>query len=468
VNAFLCNQLIEAPNQQGRNLTMADRKASSEKDLLPQEPIHLLSKPINRFLHVEATSGIFLLACALVALSLANSVFAETFLAFWKLPFGFAIGDYQFEHSLKHWINDGLMAIFFFLIGLEVKREIVLGELRELRSAALPIAAAIGGMVVPAGIYLTLQLGEEGQRGWGVPMATDIAFVVGCMAVLGRRIPAALRVMLLSIAIVDDLGAILVIALGYTEKLQMAWLAAGLVGIGIVLLMQRAGVRSIGMYTLIGAAIWLGFHESGIHATIAGVALGLLTPARPYLERSVGGEILRNASEVLHGGSWEQESHRAEKVGKYRRVTRETISPLEYLIYTLHPWVAFFIMPVFALANAGVQFQAADVISPVAVAVILGLAVGKPAGILLASWLSLKIGLARFPEGVSWRELAGGGFLAGIGFTMALFVASLAFADDISLNSAKVGVLCGSLASAIIGIAILTLGRRLPNDELDL
>lgn len=435
---------------------MSAPNESSENNLLPQEPIHRLTRPLNRFLHVEAASGVVLLACALVALALANSDFSDAFLAFWKTPVGFAVADFRFEHPLKHWINDGLMAIFFFVMGLEVKREIALGELKDPRRAALPVAAAIGGMVVPAGIYLALQLGETGQRGWGIPMATDIAFVVGCMAVLGRRVPAALRVILLSIAIVDDVGAILVIAFGYTETLHMAWLASGIVGIGVVLLMQRAGVRSIAMYTLIGAVIWLGFHESGIHATIAGVALGLLTPARPYLERAAGGRFLRRASDLLHGATWEQEAHRAEKIGHYRRITRETISPLEYLIYVLHPWVAFAIMPVFALANAGVPFQATDVISTVALAVMLGLAVGKPIGILLASWLLLKTGLAPLPEGVTWRHLVGSGFLAGIGFTMALFIAGLAFADDALLRPAKVGILFGSLAAAIMGMTILS------------
>ena len=201
--------------------------------------------------------------------------------------------------------------------------------------------------------------------------------------------------------------------------------------------------------------IWLAFHESGVHATIAGVALGLMTPSRPYLESSVGGDLLRRASDLLHGESWEPEPHRAEKVRRVRRITRETISPLEYLIYVLHPWVAFVIMPLFALANAGVEFRAADVLSPVALTVILGLVVGKPVGILLLSWLSLKSGIARMPEGVRWRHIAGGGFLAGIGFTMALFIAGLAFADEALLRSAKTGVLLGSAVSAIIGVLLL-------------
>ena len=438
---------------------MTDHHEPTAKDRLPREPIHRLTRPLNRFLHVEAASGVVLLLCALAALALANSAVSEAFLGFWKVPVGIAIGDFQLEHSLKHWINDGLMAIFFFVIGLEVKREIAIGELGEIRRAALPVAAAIGGMLVPAGIYLALQHGEAGQRGWGIPMATDIAFVVGCMAVLGRRVPAALRVILLSLAIVDDVGAILVIAFGYTESLQWGWLITGLLGIGAVVIMQRVGIRSMAMYTLVGLVTWLGFHESGIHATIAGVALGLLTPARAY----IGGELLQRASDAVHGGVWEEESHRAQKVQQHRRLTREIVSPLEYLIYLLHPWMALLVMPVFALANAGVPFQAADAASAVAIAVVLGLVAGKPIGILLVSWLALKAGLAQLPEGVTWRHMAGGSFLAGIGFTMALFVAGLAFADDSLLRSAKVGVLLASAASAVVGMAILGTAS-LPSD----
>jgi len=432
--------------------------------VLPREPIHRLTRPLRRFLHIEAASGVVLLSCALVALGLANSAFSASFLAFWKTPIGLSLGAFELTHPLKHWINDGLMAIFFFLIGLEVKREIAVGELREPRQAALPVAAALGGMVIPAGIYLALQMGHPGQRGWGIPMATDIAFVVGCMAILGRRIPAALRVVLLSIAIVDDVGAILVIALGYTETVHSSWLAVGLVGIAIIFLMQRIGVRSLGLYTLVGVVIWLGFHESGIHATLAGVALGLLTPAVPYLERGTAGEALRRANQWLHGDEGEADAHRAEKIGRYRRVTRETISPLDYLIYLLHPWVAFLIMPLFALANAGVPIQAADIVSPVALAVLVGLTVGKPLGILLASWLSLQTGLAQFPEGVGWRHLAGGSFLSGIGFTMALFITGLAFADAELLRAAKVGVLGGSLAAALVGTTILATGKSPSQD----
>ena len=434
---------------------MDDHDEAMKQTQLPKEPIHRLTEPLNRLMHVEAAGGAVLLVCALGALGAANSEYAERFLEVWKFKVGFSWGDFHLLHPLKHWINDGLMAIFFFVVGLEVKREIVLGDLGELRRAALPLGAAIGGMVVPAGIFLLMQTGEPGERGWGIPMATDIAFVVGCMAILGRRVPASLRIILLTLAIVDDIGAILVIAFGYTESLNWEWLITGAIGIGVVVLMQRLGIRSMGLYTLSGAIIWLGFHESGIHATIAGVVLGLMTPARPYLDEGVGGQMLQRASEVVHSGSWDQDPKRAAKISQFRRLTRETISPLEYLIYMLHPWVVFLIMPIFALANAGIAFQMADVISPISLAVILGLSIGKPVGILLFSWLLVRFGLAQLPPDVRWRHLAGGGFLAGIGFTMALFIAGLAFADESLLRSAKMGVLVGSLVSAIAGMLIL-------------
>lgn len=432
--------------------------------LLPREPIHRLTKPLINFLHVEAASGFVLLICTLVALVAANSPVSAQYLSFWKTPIGFVIGDFHLEHSLKHWINDALMAVFFFVIGLEVKREIVLGELKDVRRAALPLAAAIGGMAIPAAIYFMLQMGQPGQRGFGIPMATDIAFVVGCMAVLGRRIPGSLRIMLLSLAIVDDIGAILVIAFFYTEALNWSWLALGVAGFCLVLVFQRLGVRSMGMYTLIGCVIWLGFHESGIHATIAGVVLGLFTPARAYLEQGAGGQLLQQTRELMLGESEEQQKDLAKKVRSHRRISRETISPLEYLIYTLHPWVAFVIMPVFALANAGVVFRAEDVFSPIAIAVALGLAIGKPLGIVSFSWAAVKFGIVQLPTGVNWRHLIGGGFLAGIGFTMALFISGLAFDDDTMLRSAKVGVLVGSLVSGIVGMTILWTLRSEPQE----
>jgi NhaA family Na+:H+ antiporter len=429
-------------------------KTPAEDNLnFPKKPIDKILEPLERFLHVEAASGFVLLACTLVALVLANSSFGYAYEAFWKTAVGFQFGDFQMSYKLSHWINDGLMAIFFFVIGLEVKREMVHGELRDLRRASLPIMAALGGMVVPAAIYLLLQAGTPAEAGWGIPMATDIAFVVGCMALLGSRIPHGLRILVLSLAIADDIGAILVIAIGYTEELQLSYLVFGLLLVAGVYLFQRSGVRSFGVYGLMGLAVWFCFHESGIHATIAGVILGLLTPAEAYLSKSFIGNVLRRSSDAVHG-DWDELYNKPRKVREVRKITREAVSPLSYLENALHPWVSFVIMPVFALANAGVAFTLSDFGDPVAVAVALGLMIGKPVGILIFSWLAVRSGIAVLPSGVNWSILAGGGALAGIGFTMALFIAGLAL-DGPLLSAAKVGILLGSGVSAVFGMLLL-------------
>jgi NhaA family Na+:H+ antiporter len=421
---------------------------------LPEQPIRRLTAPLERFMHVEAASGIVLLAVTIAALVLANSAWSSGFLGFWKTEIGLTIGSFDMHHSLKHWINDGLMAVFFFVIGLEVKRELVIGELRDPRRAALPIVAALGGMVAPALIYLAMESGGAGERGWGIPMATDIAFVVGCMAILGSRVPLGLRVMILSLAIADDIGAILVIAIGYTDSLNTTALILGFVGLGLVFLLSRLGVRSLLMYTLVGALVWFAFHESGVHATIAGVLLGLLTPTRAYLEQGIFGQFLDRGAEIFHGGQWDEVSHRAIKVARFRELARETVSPVEYLEGVLHPWVSFFIMPLFALANAGVPFELSDFADPIAQAVAAGLVIGKPLGIVVFSLIAVRLGLAKLPTGVGWGAVIGGGFLAGIGFTMALFIADLALQGD-TLDAAKVGVLGASAVAATIGMLVL-------------
>jgi len=430
-----------------------------DDDILPSEAIDRLVAPLERFLHVEAAGGIVLLLSSLAALALANSPWAEAFLGFWKTPVALSFGAFEMSHPLKHWVSDGAMSIFFFVVGLEVKRELVLGSLRDPRRAALPVAAALGGMVVPAGIYLALHAGLPTARGWGIPMATDIAFVVGCMAVLGSRVPLGLRVMLLSLAIADDVGAVAVIAIGYTGQIQLPALALG-VGASVAIAgLERLGARSLLVYTLLGICVWLAFHESGVHATLAGVLLGLQTPARTYLSDTHVANVLERASALLRGGEWRTLAGRAARVRRLARATRESLPPVEYLEARLHPWVGFAIVPLFALANAGVPISAGRVTDPVAVAVAAGLVVGKPVGILLASALAVRLGLTRLPEGVGWAAVAGAGCLAGIGFTMALFIAGLAL-EGAALDAAKVGILGGSLVSALLGFAILV--RVLP------
>jgi NhaA family Na+:H+ antiporter len=433
---------------------MEENRCIASDVCFPEKPIDRVVEPLTRFLHVESASGIVLLVFTAAALVLANSTVSDTFLSFWKTPVGLTVGSIEFRHPLKHWINDGLMAIFFFVVGLEVKREIVVGELRDLRQAALPIAAALGGMLAPAMIYLYFQWGAAGQSGWGIPMATDIAFVVGCLAVLGPRVPRSLRVMLLSLAIADDIGAILVIAIGYTGELHLVALAWGFAGIGLVVVLTRLGVRSHLVYVAVGAGVWLGFHESGVHATIAGVILGLLTPARPLVGRRLLVRFTEALGDFLQGESWKDTRERQRMLISIRRAARETMTPLERVEIVLHPWVGFVIMPLFAFANAGVPIQFSGLSDPVAAAIMAGLGIGKPIGIFMFSWLAVRIGLARLPEGVNWGVLAAGGVLAGIGFTMSLFIAGLALGDGM-LEAAKIGILAGSVACAMIGMILL-------------
>ena len=424
---------------------------------LPAQPVTRWVEPLGRFLHIEAAGGAVLLVATLFALVMANSPLADDYLAIWKTKLTIGLGDFVLSYSLKHWISDGLMAVFFFVIGLEVKRELVMGELNELSKAALPIAAALGGMIVPAAIYLLLLGGEPAARGWGIPMATDIAFVVGCMAVLGSRVPSGLRVLLVSLAIADDIGAILVIAVGYTDSLALGWLALGIAAIGAIYLMQQGGVRSVSLYVLVGAVVWLGFHESGVHATIAGVILGLLTPHQQWVGFARLGEVVDRSAHYLRGDAEASKGDERLLLRDMELAAREATSPLERLETLLHPWQAFAIVPLFALANAGVTIDPDAFRQPVAGTIIVALVVGKPLGIFTSSWLAVKLGLARLPEGVSWGALLGGSALAGIGFTMSLFIAGLAFrgSDSALVEASKVGILAGSAISAALGMALL-------------
>ena len=433
-------------------------------DLLPRQPIDAIIDPIRRFLHIEATSGVLLVAATMAAIIAANSPAREAFGAFWQTPVGLRFGSAQFELSLQHWINDFLMAIFFYVIGLEVKREMVKGELRDLRRAALPLAAALGGMIAPAALYLLLQHGTPGGRGWGIPMATDIAFVVGCLAVLGKRIPVSLRIMLLSLAIADDIGAIIVIAVGYTAQLDGSALLLSGCGIAVIAACMKLGVQNLGVYLVLSLGVWFEFHASGIHATIAGVILGFLTPTRAWISERRLGRIIDTTIDFMQGADWRSSKRRYAALRRMERAARSSISPLRRFETGLHPWVAYAIMPIFALANAGVRINLSDLADPVAVAVALGLLVGKPAGIALFSWLAIKSGLAKLPAGVGWAAVWGGGMLAGIGFTMAIFIASLAM-DGALLSAAKVGILGGSLASAVLGVIVLVAALPKPPIE---
>jgi NhaA family Na+:H+ antiporter len=433
---------------------------------LPEASIDRWLRPFSRFLHVEAASGVILLGCAVIALAAANSPLADLYHAFWHAPISISLAGVGLEWSLAHWINDALMTIFFFVVGLEIKREFVAGQLRDPRQAALPVAAALGGMVAPAFIYLSLQLGEPGERGWGIPVATDIAFVVGVMAILGQRVPHGLKIVVLALAIVDDIGAILVIAIGYSQDVGGMPLAFAAVGFGACALMNRVGVRWIPAYVVVGSGIWLAFVMSGVHPTVAGVLLGLMTPASALIGQQDFIQVATHAVERIRRQPWEAEDERHVEILNLASQATETVPPLERLETAMHPWVAFGIMPLFALANAGVHFDTSELFHPVENAVSLGLIVGKPLGIVLASWLAVRVGLARLPLGVNWKVMLGAGCLGGIGFTMSLFVANLAL-DTHLLDAAKIGVFSGSLVSAILGSVVLlaVLPSRAPGPE---
>jgi len=433
---------------------MADPEISySRLSQLPERPIQRLQRPLQAFMHVESAGGVVLLICTAVALIAANSPYAEAYQGLWDQNLRIAVGGVELSYPLWYWINDALMAIFFFVIGLEIKRELVIGELSDRKKIALPVAAALGGVLAPIAIYVGLQYGQPGQKGWAVPMATDIAFVVGCMSLLGNRIPNGLKVLMLSLAIVDDLMAVIVIAVFYTSSISASYLAASFVGILVVVAMNRLGVRTVGLYALVGIYIWVCTLKSGIHPTIEGVILGLMTPAQPWLGGKGFLGFLRHTDDTLRDQSTTLEDARA-LVADLSFASREAVSPLFRLETALHPWVAFGIMPVFALANAGVGIDLGQIGEPVALAVAAGLFVGKPLGIFGASWLTVKLGWASRPAGVTWPMLGGAAFLGGIGFTMALFIASLGLSGGL-LVSAKIGIIVGSFASAVVGMFVL-------------
>jgi len=402
-----------------------------------------LVAPLVRFLHIESSGGLVLLAFTAVALVLANSPLAERFHSFWETPVGFTVGGFVLIKPLLLWINDGLMTLFFFVVGLEIKREILTGELADPRKALLPVVAALGGMVLPAAVYALIMRGRPGSHGWGVPMATDIAFVVGFLTLLGPRVPNGLKVLLLTLAIADDLGAVLVIAAVYTTGLNFFALGLAGAGLGLMALLLWLGVRSGPVYAILVAGVWLGFLKSGVHPTVAGVLFGLLTPTRPGMGRRVFLDVVSDLYARLRGGQ-RGAAHKAP----------EAVSPLERLEATLHPWVAFVIMPLFAAANAGVRIEAAGLATPVALAVAAGLILGKPLGIVLFSWASVRLGATRLPEGVNWKMMVGAGCLGGIGFTMSLFIAGLGLEGTL-LDEAKIGILTGSAVSAALGCALL-------------
>jgi NhaA family Na+:H+ antiporter len=437
------------------------KKAAARRPPSPRTVVAKLLTPVQEFIRTESASGVLLIAAAALAFAWANSPWATGYFAVLHTPFGVGFGAWSLEKPLLLWVNDLLMAGFFFVIGLEIKREILVGELAGWQRAALPAAGALGGMLVPALIYVAFNPGEPALRGWGVPMATDIAFALGVLALLGERVPLNLKVFLLALAIVDDLGAVLVIALFYTAEVDGASLLISLLVWGGALAYGRAsGVRPL-VFALLGVVMWYFMLKSGVHATIAGVLMAMTVPLRHEVSAQMLQQELRTLA--AQSGGFEQVEM---AIGRLEEVLEKAHSPLHRMEHALAPYVAFFVMPVFAFFNAGVAIGGGEggLISAVSLGAFVGLLLGKPIGVAGFVLLAVASGLTRLPAGASWSAMIGVGLLAGIGFTMSLFIANLAFADQAMLDQAKIGVLAASVVASLAGLAFLsrTLPRRPP------
>lgn len=429
-------------------------------------PIDRLKQPINRFISQEKSGGIVLGLSVIIALILANSSWSSGYFHFFENKFGFQFNGVSYlEYSIHHWINDGLMAVFFFVVGLELKREIVSGELSNPRKAMLPIIAAIGGMVVPAAIYLLFNSSGDAHAGWGIPMATDIAFALGILFLLGDRIPLPLKIFLTALAIVDDLGAVLVIAFFYTSDISMANLSIGLGFIVIMFLANKMGVRNILFYAICGIlGVWTAFLLSGIHATIAAVLAAFTIPSDIRLKESLFVEKINHKLNKFRQIDPQNKisaltSEQLHLLDEIKTDTNHVIPPLQRLEHAMHPFVTFIVLPVFALANAGVSFKDVNMEQlfegNVLLGVTLGLLIGKVVGIVGFSWMSIKLKITPQPTGMTFRNLVGLGLLGAIGFTMSLFVTSLAFTDEMYITQAKIGIFAASISGGIMGYFIL-------------
>ena len=425
----------------------------------------------EQFLHSQVAGSAVLAAFALLALVWANSPWADQYFALAKVELGFSLGGYAYTHSLAHWIKDGLMAIFFFVVGLEIKRELVVGELSSIRRATLPISAALGGALVPALIYSYLNQGGAGAAGWGIPMATDIAFALGLLALFGSRVPIGLKVFLTALAIADDLLAVLVIAFFYTAEINLLALASGAVFLALIFAANRAGVRQISVYVILAIATWISLEASGVHATIAGVLVALLVPVRAligpqeFFSKTRSNLALLEQSELTRESMNSHEGQRT-AVNEIYLAAADIIPPGIALEKQLHTMQAFLILPLFALFAAGVRFDTetlGDFPGPIALGIIMGLFFGKQIGILLASWIAVKSGAAALPAGVSWSQLWAASSLAGIGFTMSIFIGELAFSDPALISEAKIGIIVASLMAGVWGAFLLN--RSLPSAD---
>lgn len=436
-----------------------------------------VSRAIIRFVKLEAAGGIVMMSAAALALVLANTPLLEAYEDLWHTYAGVVFGEWALKMSLLHWVNDGLMAVFFFLVGLEIKREILFGELASVRRAALPVVAAIGGAVLPALLFWVFNRGGEYVHGWGVPMATDIAFAVAILAMLGSRAPLWIKTFVTALAIADDLLAVLVIAIFYSSNIDLTALAWAGVGLALMFAMNRSGVQRPLVYVVPILFVWYCVYQSGIHATIAGVAAATMIPAGrkrdSETETSDLNESLEMATSSLQeaqSGSqdWEIKDLREEALAEIADEAQESAATLYRMEHAIHPWVAFLVLPVFAFANSGIAIPFSSLTSvvshPLPLGIIVGLFIGKQVGITGATWLAVRLGLGSLPEGARWRTLWGGSLLAGIGFTMSIFIASLAFTDYEALGLAKLGIVFGSLLAAVAGIVVLRTSPPSPAD----
>ncbi|MCK6602014.1 MAG: Na+/H+ antiporter NhaA [Bacteroidetes bacterium] len=435
----------------------------SELTPFSRRPVDHLLKPFQQFAAIEASGGILLILAAIAALIWANSPFSDSYNRLLHIPVTLGAGTFVISKPLFLWINDGLMAVFFFVAGLEIKRELLYGELNSIKKAALPAAAAIGGMILPAGLYFLINRDTPFTAGWGIPMATDIAFALGVLTLMGNRVPLSLKIFLTALAIIDDLGAVLVIALFYTGDIGWTSLAAAGGILLVLVVFNRIGIRAPGLYLFAGFFLWAAFLKSGIHATLAGVLLALTIPSTTRIDREgIYTTFTRLISffkpSVQPVRGEEMKETQASALSALKTVIQESESPAQRLEHQLHPWVTWLIMPVFALANAGITFSSGlsgIVFHPVSIGVLTGLFAGKQAGILLFSWIFVRMNLAGLPDGVSWRQIWGVSAVAGIGFTMSLFIAGLAFPEGDVLNAAKAGIVAGSLLAGAAGWLIL-------------
>lgn len=440
--------------------------ATSVANLLspPLRPIDRMLSPVRGFLRHRLAGAALLMLATLTAIIIANSPLSHAYHHFLEAHIDIGAGGVGLDYTIHHWINDGLMSIFFFLVGLEIKREILIGELSTLRKATLPAIAAVGGMLVPAGVYLLLNQGQPTTHGWGIPMATDIAFALGVLALLGDRVPIGVKVFLTALAIVDDIGAVLVIAIFYTSDINLLALGVGFGVLGLAVLFNRLDVRHPFVYLLLGIFVWTAFLKSGIHATIAAILMAFVIPATTRID---GVDLVRRVELItarlkaigLPEDTRMNTEEQQHSIDAMSEVIEHAQAPLQRIEHDLHGPVTFFVLPVFALANAGVTLEGdliGQLLSPLALGVILGLFVGKQLGITLATWLAVKLRIADLPAGVTWKQIHGANILAGIGFTMSLFVSSLAFENPAYIAEAKIGILTGSLVSGVVGYLFLS------------